>query len=108
MSQKSGTEEGIALMKHSAMGKTEEQLYECFWHFTTNWNLGIHKFWIDDTNGKIIYRSRWFTESELEDYSKAAYNIARMCNHNWINECKERNKDGKRTECSSSKSNSRA
>ncbi|MFA5037420.1 MAG: hypothetical protein WC479_09625, partial [Candidatus Izemoplasmatales bacterium] len=73
-------------MKHTAMGSTESQMRECFWHFTTNWNLGLHRFWIDDSAGKVIYRSKWFVESELEEYSKAAYAIAKLCNHNILNE----------------------
>ena len=107
LSQKSGIEESILIEKHSAMGSSESQLYECFCHFTTNWNLGLHKLWIDDSKGKVIYRSKWFDKSELGEYAKAAISIAKLCNHNWITEFRERNKDGKRTKCSSSENHSR-
>lgn len=84
--QQSGIEECLCFKKHSAMGSTESQMREFFWHLTTNWNLGLHRFWIDDSNGVVVYRSKWFEESELAQYCDAAYSVARMCNHNLFNE----------------------
>ncbi len=76
------------------MGTTESQLYECFVHVTLNTELMKKMLWIDDSEGKVIYRSKWLSDDELSDSLRAAHNIADMFDHNFVTDFR-RKKDVK-------------